>query len=117
MAITISETDVREALGESGNTEDYPDSELNFPISAAEQLVNDELVPHSDDTERLRLVGAELAAAFAEETGAIESIRQADRTANFDTTDAMTHWRKAAMLDPTNRLKGLETDDFWFTTL
>lgn len=105
MAISITAADVREA-GDL-DLETYPDPDLAFEIRQAEAIVNDELAPYSDNTNRLEITAALLAAAYAaEDSGTTKSISQASATVSFDTGEALSLWRQAKQADPTGKLAG-----------
>ncbi|WP_248908149.1 hypothetical protein [Halocatena marina] len=108
MPITISPDDVRGAL--NADQSDYSDDDLAFEIKVAEEIVNDDLAPHSNDTSRLELVGALIAAAYVHDDGegSVSSVQQASRQISFDSENALSYWRRAVQLDPTGKLAQLE---------
>ena len=118
MAISITAQDVRDAgdlrgTDENGNL-DYPDSELQFEIRLATAIVNDELAPHSTDTERLELTAALLAAAYAADEQRISSLQQGSRSLSFESDAAMSLWRQAKQADPTGRLTTMDSPNVTF---
>lgn len=103
MSITIDPSDVREAgrLDE----DDHPDESLVFPTELAQEIVNDELAPHSSATRRLEMTAALLGAAYVvEDTGPVEQASQESADFAFDTEQALTLFRQAKQADPTGRL-------------
>lgn len=107
MPISISYDDIRGALDEPGNEEDYPDSSLTFKRKQAEGIVNDELLPYTDKEARLEVTGALLAAAYViddEAGGEIESVQQGNRVMTFNTSEGLSKLEEAIQQDPTGRL-------------
>lgn len=102
MTISVQPQDVRDAL--DGDQTQYPDEDIAFEIRVAEAIVNDDLAPHSDKTDRLELVGALLAAAFVEEETNVESISVASKDISFSSERSVSLFEQAKMLDPTNKL-------------
>ncbi len=88
--------------------EEYPDSALEFAITLAEAIVNDDLAPSASNMDRVALAGALLAAAYASEDQMVESVQQESASVTFDTEQGLSLWRKATQADPTNRLRSLE---------
>lgn len=108
MTISINESDVYDALNDEDETES-----VAFEITIAETIVNDELVPASGDDknrERLKLVGALIAAAYVEDDGSgeVESVSQGNASVSWDTENALSLWRRAKQLDPTGKLGQLD---------
>ncbi|MFC5970077.1 hypothetical protein ACFPYI_01915 [Halomarina salina] len=116
MAITVDEDDIRSAL--DADASEYPDPDLAFEKSLAESIVNDDLEPHTDTdrSDRLKLVGALIAAAYVDDDGDVTQLQQGDRSVSFDSDSALSHWRKALQLDPTGRLSQLEQQTIRFGT-
>lgn len=108
MAISISEDDVRSAL--DGTIEEFPDSDLSFEIRQAEALVNDELLPSagSNQTNRLELVGALLAAAYVEDARTVSQLSQGNRSISFNNEESLSLFEQAKQMDPTDRLEALD---------
>ena len=106
--ISVSADDVREALNGDAS-ESY-----TFEIRQAEAIVNDELVAYSDNDERLELVGILIAAAYAEDdgNGNLSSVTQGTAQVSWNNEDALSFWRRAKQMDPTDRLKNLEKGSF-----
>ena len=104
MPINVDENDVRKVLDGEAST-DY-----DVEIRMAEAIVNDELAPHSDETDRLELTGALIAAAYATDGGggAVSSVTQGSARISFDTDDALSMFRRAKQIDPTGRLAQTE---------
>ena len=104
MPISVDENDVREVLDDESST-DY-----DVEIRMAEAIVNDELAPHSDKTERLKLTGALIAAAYAQDGGGgpLSSVTQGSAQISFDTDDALSMFQRAKQMDPTGRLAQTE---------
>lgn len=106
MAITVDPDDVRGAL--ETTTEETPESEIQFEIKLAEQLVNDDLAPYSTNTDRLELVGAIIAAAYHANEGPVQRAKEGDGSVAFDTSQAITLWDMAVQMDPTGQLAEAE---------
>jgi fructose-1,6-bisphosphatase len=103
MPISVDENDVREVLDGDSST-DY-----GIEVRTAEAIVNDELAPHSDKTERLKLTGAYIAAAYAKDGGGtLSSVTQGSARISFDTDDALSMFQRAKQMDPTERLAQTE---------
>lgn len=105
MTIDIQTQDVYAAV--DGGEDEHGD--VGFETRLAETIVNDELVPAAGNDlnrDRLQLVGALIAAAYVEDNGGgdVESISQQSASVSFDTDNALTLWRRAKQLDPTDRL-------------
>lgn len=105
MTIDIQTQDVYAAL--DGGEDEHGD--VAFETRLAETIVNDELVPAAGNDlnrDRLKLVGALIAAAYVEDNGGgdVESISQQSASVSFDTDNALTLWRRAKQADPTDRL-------------
>lgn len=108
MSISINEGDVRAALDGTDDTES-----VAFETRLAETIVNDDLLPAAGDNadrDRLALVGAVIAAAYVEDDGVgdVDSVSQGNASISFDTDNALTLWRRAKQLDPTDQLGQLE---------
>ena len=103
MSISVDDADVRDAL-EGDDSDSY-----TFEIKQAEALVNDELAPHSDNDDRLALVGALIAAAYAKDDGDgnLSSVTQGTAQISWNNNDALTFWDRAKQMDPTGRLANL----------
>jgi len=112
---------VRSALG--ADSTEYSDSTLDYPITFAHDLVDQQVTPYadSDDEGALRRVETELAAAIAiggrDQDLPASSIEQQSASVDFvDVVDvagpAGSHWERAQLADPTGRL-GTDPDDFW----
>lgn len=120
--ITILPDDVRSA-GDLTDTDDngdleYSDDDIAFEIRQAEAIVNDELAPHTDKTNRLELVAALIAAAYVKDERHVSQVQQGGRQASFNAERSITLWNQACQMDPTGRLKSIEDDgDFWVVTL
>lgn len=115
MSITISQSDVNDALGSDGG-ESHP-----FEIKQAQRIVNRELEPYTSDVESLELTGALMAAAYAQDdgNGQLSSITQGSAQISYtpESEDALSYWRRAIQMDPTGRLESLEEGDFWSVTV
>lgn len=104
--VSITAADVREA-GDLDSAE-YPDTELQFEINAAEAIVNDDLAPYSDSTNRLELVAALIAAAYAADERTVTEVTSGQETVVFSSDESLTLWRQAKQIDPTGRLGMVE---------
>lgn len=102
MAISITPTDVRGA-GDFDQSE-HPDSSLQFEISLAENIVNDDLAPHSESTGRLEQTAALLAAALVEDGKTVTQLTQGNRSLSFSSEESKSLFDLAKMADPTGQL-------------
>ena len=104
MSISVDENDVHDILNDDSSA-DY-----SIEVRMAEEIVNDELAPHSANTDRLEFVGELIAAAYAKDDGDgnISSVTQGSAQVSFDNDDALTYWRRAKQMDPTGRLAQIE---------
>ncbi|MDL5361355.1 hypothetical protein [Halalkalicoccus sp. NIPERK01] len=105
--ITVNSEDVRDIL--DGDADDS----YGIEIRLAEAIVNDDLRPAASTNvtaDRLELVGALIAAAYAKDDGDgnLSSITQGSAQISFDNDNALSFWRRAKQLDPTGVLATLE---------
>lgn len=106
MPITITEDEVRGALKKDES--EVPNSELQFEMGVAVDLVKDELAPYSSNTDALEDTAALLAAAIYQEDGIVTQLSQGNKQLSFDSDGALGLFRKALMRDPTGKLGQLE---------
>lgn len=107
MPISISFDDIRAAL--DSDSDEYPDSELQFEQRQAEAIVNDELAPHAKpaDADRLELAGALLAGAYVEDEQTVDQMQRGSRSISFSTETSLTLFEQAKQMDPSGRLEVL----------
>ena len=112
MPISITYDDVRSVL--DADVSDVSDADLTPDKSVAEGIVNDELDPHSANTEALEQTAMYLAAAIYHNEGVIAQLSQGSQQVSYS-GGALGYLRLAQMRDPTGRLKDLDspTVDFY----
>jgi hypothetical protein len=102
---------VRKALG--ADESEYADSDLDFPIDIANELIDQEVAPHADATTDLKTTETFVAAAEAVDDGPgadapVTSVSQGSAQISYDTSslsdEATTYWEKALRYDPTGQL-------------
>jgi hypothetical protein len=113
MAIDVDESDVHDIL------DDDSSADYSIEVRMAEEIVNDELAPYSDKTDRLEFVGELIAAAYAKDDGDgnLSSVTQGSAQISWNNDAALSFWDRAVQMDPTGRLGSLEGDDFWCIAL
>ena len=113
MPIDVDEDDVHDIL------DDDSSADYSIEVRMAEEIVNDELAPHSENTDRLEFVGELIAAAYARDDGDgnISSVTEGSAQISFNNDGALTLWGRAVQMDPTDRLQSLEGSDFWCIAL
>lgn len=112
MTISITYDEVRDVL--SKTAAQVSDSDLDPEKDLAENIVNDELAPHSTNATALAETARYLAAALYTQEGTIIQLSQGSQQLSF-TDGNLSYWRIATMRDPTGRLKRLDAHRIEFT--